>query len=336
MALCALVIGCCSGFVSVGHAQEQNSGTGPKTQLQPADPAPEGSLFNLPAPTLGGRQFWGDVTFRHGWRIQQNVFTEHFRLLDPRDVRQAWGSRAACEAELNKQQFPTMTGDAVVVIHGIIRSSKSFAGLQKQVQGQGMHVIPFDYPSTRVPLKQSAALLDQVLKSLDGVERIHLVVHSMGGLVVRTYLQEHEPDPRLNRMVMLGVPNQGAEMANIMKDNLLYKFVYGPAGQQLVADPAGVIAKLPTPKFEFAVIAGARGTPDGWNPLIPGDDDGTVSVDAARLPGAADFMTVPALHSFLMDDATVQNATIHFLKQGSLREDGTTHPIPVKDEEPTP
>ena len=35
--------------------------------------------------TLGGRQFWGDVHYFRGWRIQQNVFTKHYRLLDPGD-----------------------------------------------------------------------------------------------------------------------------------------------------------------------------------------------------------------------------------------------------------
>ena len=51
------------------------------------------SLWNLATRTLGGLQFWGDVCAFHGWRIQHNVFTNHFRLLDPSDVRWAWGSR---------------------------------------------------------------------------------------------------------------------------------------------------------------------------------------------------------------------------------------------------
>ena len=289
----------------------------------------EGSLFNVPSPTLGGRQFWGDVTFRQGWRIQQNVFTEHFRLLDASDTRRAWGTREACQKVLDDQHLPATTGEAVVFVHGIIRSSKSFDDLQRATRDAGFAVIPFDYPSTRVSISDGAKFLTEVLDSLQGVEQIHFVVHSMGGLVVRNALKEPRPQWKLGRMVMLGVPNQGAQMANIMQDNILYKFLYGPAGQELVADPAGFIAKLPAPPMEFAVIAGARGTPDGWNPLIPGDDDGTVSVEATALPGAADFMTVPALHSFMMSHPAVQSSTLHFLRTGALHKDSPRQPIPI-------
>jgi hypothetical protein len=129
-------------------------------------------------------------------------------------------------------------------------------------------------------------------------------------------------------MVMLGVPNLGARFANLVQQNPLYRFIYGPAGQQLIEDPEGFIAGLPTPDFEFAVVSGARGTENGWNPLIPGDDDGTVSVDNTRLPGARDFLSVPVLHSFLMADDRVIEATCRFLETGCLHEDGECRPIP--------
>jgi pimeloyl-ACP methyl ester carboxylesterase len=219
-----------------------------------------------------------------------------------------------------------MRGKAVIVVHGIVRSSKSFAKLRKVLEEDGFLVVGFDYPSTRVSIDQSAEYLSQVIASLEGVEELNFVVHSMGGLLVRTYLKEHS-DPRIKRMVMLGVPNLGANMANLMQTNPLFKWVYGPAGQQLVQDPEGYIAALPTPEFEFAVIAGARGTADGWNPLISGDDDGTVEVANTRLPGAADFMTVRQLHSFLMDNPEVIAATRRFLAGGALRENGEREPI---------
>ena len=60
----------------------------------------------------------------------------------------------------------------------------------------------------------------------------------------------------------------------------------------------GVIATLPTPTFEFAIIAAARGTDDGYNPLIPGDDDGTITVESSKLPGAADFLHLAMLMAF--------------------------------------
>jgi pimeloyl-ACP methyl ester carboxylesterase len=298
------------------------------------DAASAESLWNLKTKTLGGRQFWGDVLFFRGWRIQQNVLTRHCRLIDPADVRHAWGSQEACRAQLERikaeQSLPPMEGKAVIVVHGIVRSSKSFGKLRQALEEDGYTVVGFDYPSTRVTIQQSAEFLHNVIESLAGIDEINFVVHSMGGLLVRTYLVEH-CDHRIQRMVMLGVPNYGANMANLMQSNPLFKLIYGPAGQQLVQGPEGFIAALPTPEFEFAVIAGARGTPDGWNPLIAGDDDGTVEVANTRLPGAADFMTVNQIHSFLMTNPDAIAATQRFLKTGALRESGEREPIPLAD-----
>jgi len=286
----------------------------------------------LDTPTLGGRQFWGDVLFFQGYRIQHNILTNHYRLLDAKDIRRAWGTREECQEALDKikvaQQLPAMSGKAVILIHGIFRSSKSFDPFVQQLKDEGYLVVGFEYPSTRASMEETAKYLDQVIDSLQGIEQIDLVVHSMGGLLVRSYLQQKqvERDSRLRRLVMLGVPNQGARMANLLRKNWFFQVAYGPAGQQLVDDPAGYIAQLPAPDFEFAIIAGIRGTPEGWNPLIPGDDDGTVSVAATRLPGAADFIEIPALHSTMMWNPEVIAASLRFFKTGALRADGVRSP----------
>lgn len=304
---------------------------------QENDVSAESPRLNLELKTLGGRQFWGDVAFFRGWRIQQNVLTQHYRLLDPHDVRKAWGTLDECRAALDEikadQQLPPMSGTAVVLVHGIVRSSKSFGPLRKRLEEAGNTVVGFDYPSTQVTINQAVDYLAQVLASLEGIERIDFVVHSMGGLLVRHYLQQagEQADPRIRRMVMMGVPNRGARMANVMQKNLLFRWIFGPAGQQLVEDPEGFIARLPVPAFEFGIIAGARGTPAGWNPIIPGDDDGTVSVECTRLPGACDFIEVSALHSFIMGHDAAIEATLCFLKTGRFRENGPVDPVPLPE-----
>ena len=128
-------------------------------------------------------------------------------------------------------------------------------------------------------------------------------------------------------MVMLGTPNQGAELADITQQYWILRTAGGPGARQLGTRPDGLIPKLPPPKCEFAVIAGSRGTPAGWNPLIPGDDDGTVTVESTRLPGAADFTTVRALHSRLLWNEESVTQTVNFIKEGRLRSDGEPQPI---------
>jgi hypothetical protein len=132
--------------------------------------------------------------------------------------------------------------------------------------------------------------------------------------------------------VMLGVPNQGAEMADLLRKRYAFRLLFGPAGQQLVTDPSGLIPTLPIPDFEFAIIAGARGHKAGFNPLIRGDDDVLVSVASAQLPGAADSMTVRSFHRFIPGHSDVVDATIRFLQAGCLRKDGIRQPIPRETE----
>ena len=286
----------------------------------------------VPMKTFGGRQFWGDLYYFHEWRIQQNVLTKHHRLLDGEDVRHHSGTYEECREKLDEirkeQKLPAMKGKAVVLVHGIVRSSKSFSAMEKKLKEEGYSVFGFDYPSTRVSIPESAEYLRKSIKSLEGIDEIYLVVHSMGGLVVRSMLVKGQ-DPRIKRMVMMGVPNMGAEMADAFKKNPLFKIIFGPAGQQLVTDGEGLISELPTPKFEFAILAGARGTEKGYNPLIPGDDDGTVAVSSTRLPGANDFISKPVLHSFLMFNKECIEHTSRYLKTGKFREKEPAQPIEV-------
>lgn len=312
-------------FVAALLAEEES----PKTSNDPSSVA---SAPNLPTKTLGGREFWGDVAHFHGWRIQHNVLTKHYRLIDGDDVRHAWGTREQCQAKLDEikreQKLPKMSGEGVLLVHGITRSSKSMAAYRPPLEKAGYRVFPFDYPSTRVDLDTAADYLHQVIESLDGIERLHVVAHSMGGVVTRTYRAKHQ-DERLARLVLVGSPQKGAELADLMrgKANLVFKTIFGPAGQQLVTDSDGFLKKLPTPDIEFAVIAGGH-APNGFNPLIAGDDDGIVSLESTRLPGAADFLYVESLHLALNRNESAHAATVRFLRTGKFREDGESQPIP--------
>jgi hypothetical protein len=120
-------------------------------------------------------------------------------------------------------------------------------------------------------------------------------------------------------------------LADIAQQYWIFRTVAGPSARQLRTRGDGLIANLPVPNFEFAVIAGSRGTPSGWNPLIPGDDDGTVTVASTRLPGAADFSTVRALHSRLLWNEEAISQTVSFLKEGRLCPDRETQPIKADD-----
>jgi pimeloyl-ACP methyl ester carboxylesterase len=322
---------------------------------QEADP---GRPDPLPLPTLGGKQLWADELFFHQWRIQRNVLDGHYRLLDEDNLRHASGTYRECRAALERikreRHLPPMTGKAVVVLHGLVRSRSSMKGLCRYLRQQGGYeVFNVGYPSTRDGIAEHARCLRHVLRNLDGIEEINFVAHSMGNIVVRHYLGDlarQEPwkqsagaaaadrraAARFHRFVMLGPPNQGALLASMFADNVVFKQIMGESGQQLGRDWPDLEKRLATPTFDFGVIAGGKGDQKGYSPLLPGDNDGTVTVESTKLAGARDFAVFPVLHSFIMDDDQVRQCVLRFLQQGYFTSEQGRQPLEKQPVEKQP
>ena len=310
--------------------------TVPVGAAQPATPG------GLPIPTLGGKQFWADELFFHQWRIQSNVLTGHCRLLDGNNLRHASGTFPQCHAKLQQirrdRKLPPMQGKAVIVLHGLFRSRSSMDGLCKYLQQRGGYaVFNVGYPSTRREVGGHTRALARIIENLDGVEEINFVAHSMGNIVIRHYLADQtnaatgrQPDGRIKRLVMLAPPNHGSLAAMALRENEILKAVTGEAIRQLGLDWAELEGELATPGFEFGIIAGGKGDRHGLNLLLPGDDDGTVTVASTRLAGARDFAVVPILHSFIMNDAKARQYTLRFLQRGYFISADARQPVVVE------
>ena len=215
-----------------------------------------------------------------------------------------------------------MRDDNVLLLHGIARTSTSMGRLAQAIERAGYRVLNLDYPSCVCDL---AALADHVAAHVDGWREtspgpLHLVTHSMGGLVARAWISRHAPTD-LGRIVMLAPPNHGSEIADRLERTRAYRAVFGPAGAQLgtrrdVATEALLASPLPC---EVGVIAGTRTIdPLGWLAL-PKPNDGKVSVASTRLEGMADHLVLAVTHTFLMRDPAVIAATLAFLRKGPLR-----------------
>ncbi|MBC8242728.1 MAG: hypothetical protein H8E30_19990 [Alphaproteobacteria bacterium] len=76
------------------------------------------------------------------------------------------------------------------------------------------------------------------------------------------------------------------------------------------------MGELPMLRYPFGIIAGGKGNGEGYNPLLPGDDDGTVAVSETMLTGARDFIVVPAIHAQISNDPKTIEATLNFLNSG--------------------
>jgi hypothetical protein len=301
---------------------------------------PVSALPNAVTPTLGGRQLWGDELFFHEWHIQRNALTGHYRLLDGKNRRHAWGTFEQCQAKLNdfkrQQNLSPMSGPAVIVLHGLGRNSSSMVYMARFLREQSKYsVFNVTYPTTRGSVEAHAQSLARIVQRLEGIDEIHFVAHSLGNLVIRHWLADQcqnggKADVRVKRIVMLGPPNNGARIAEVLGRNFVFDAVIGKSGTQLARSWNDLQGRLCVPQCEFAVIAGGRGGPTGYNPLLAGDNDLVVTVESAKLPGAKDFAVLPVIHTTMMDDAKVQEYTLRFFEHGYLVAADKRQPIPAE------
>lgn len=296
------------------------------------------STFPWTAKTLGGIQLWTDEWLHRGWRIQRHAWTGRYRLLDEANCRRAAGTEAECQAAVAKLQeqgcLPEISSRIVILLHGIARSRRCMSRLASYLRDHSDYTIfNMGYASTRFPLKHHAAALARVVNNIGPeVEEIHFVTHSMGGLVVRHFLADtaanQTSDPRIRRLVMIGPPNHGSRMAHLLDYCPAFGWIWGSSGRQM-ARWQEIQSDLATPPLEFGIVAGGTGKPRGRNPLLPGDDDLTVSIEETRLAGAHDFIVLPFIHS-LFSSPQICHAVLHFLDHGHFVSESARQPIPTQ------
>ncbi len=292
----------------------------------------------IPTPMLGGAQFWSDQHFFNPWRIQRRANSDECRLVDELEWQHAIGTFEACLAKLKQikreQDSAPTRGKAVVLLHGLAapRWSMHLLGRHLAKHG-GYEIFNVEYASTRCGIDDHAKSLASVLKSLEGIEEINLIGHSMGNIVIRRYLAGQTKDggwsldPRIHRVVMIAPPNHGSITAVRLSNQGWFKTVFGTPGQQLGVDWKDLEGRLATPEVEFGIIAGGLGNKIGFNLRLPGDDDGRITVTTTRLAGAADFVVVPALHEFAANDTRVFDYTLRFVRDGCFVSPEKRQPI---------
>lgn len=215
------------------------------------------------------------------------------------------------------------TDEQVILIHGLGRSRQAMWRLARYCQRAGFVTHSLSYPTLFRELSNCQDKLFSQLQRVTAAPQLaktHFICHSMGGLMLRSYL-ETEPGrallPKLGQVVMLGTPNQGTQIVDCLSR---YPW-FAKLGEATRYLGTGVTAEhvwrttLPEPPFRAGIIAGSKGL-NITDQFFGEANDGLVPVSSTKLSNMADFITVPCSHGLLRYHSQVCRQSVHFIRHG--------------------
>lgn len=216
-------------------------------------------------------------------------------------------------------QVTVSAAHGVVLLHGLGRSRRSMQPMARALMANGYRVHNIGYESRSAGIASLATRVARIIAGIEPGTSLHFVTHSLGGILLRVAVsQQLLPLHRIVRVVMLGPPNQGSEVADALSRLPVVRTVYrlgtGPAGRELGV--FGIAGQLPPLPFDTGIIAGSRSVNPLLSLLLPGPNDGKVTVAHASVSGMRDFVVMPHSHPFLMRMPAVIRQTISFLETG--------------------
>jgi pimeloyl-ACP methyl ester carboxylesterase len=202
---------------------------------------------------------------------------------------------------------------AVVYVHGLWMPGFEGALLRRRLRVQrGFVTYRYGYHSVRDPMPALIAGLRQLIARIDAPQ-VHLLGHSLGGLVVLRFLQRYAM-PQLGRVVFLGTPCAGSSVARRLALWKVGEKMLGPVACEELLQARS--SRWDQPR-ELGIIAGTR--PVGLGQLLltfPDANDGTVAVSETELPGASARLCLPVTHSGMLLSARVAQEAGSFLQHG--------------------
>ena len=211
---------------------------------------------------------------------------------------------------------PDPAREAVVLIHGMKRTGRSMRKMARAMNEAGYNAVVCSYPSDRSVHATATNLFAALTPVIDAAPRVHFVTHSLGGILVREAFRDGGAPANLGRVVMLGPPNGGSQHIDRFAGLPLFETLWGTPSSELGTGPDTLPARLPPIDFPCGVIAGTNPGILGW--MLPGENDGKVTVASAGAGNPSEVLVLPTGHTWMMrNDAVISNA-LHFLKTGTF------------------
>jgi len=184
---------------------------------------------------------------------------------------------------------------------------------------EGFKVYCITYASTKHPLQYFFESVGEALKTLphDEVSKLHILTHSMGGVILRGALEYFTPQS-LGHIVMLSPPNKGSEIVDRFRKFQWFGRLFGPAALQLSTDST-LLKQLPIPKAPLGIIAATRSSVLFTPFIFMSANDGRVAVKRMRMAGMDDFVTLKTGHIAMLFNRDVAKEALYFMRHGFFK-----------------
>lgn len=207
----------------------------------------------------------------------------------------------------------------VVLLHGYGRSASAMRPMKKRFEQAGYQVHVVEYSSLMSSMDEIehevAGQINHIVKTSPA--KIHFVGHSLGGLLIRSYLGKNQVKT-LGRVVTLGSPNQGTAVVEYFEQKWWFRFA-GSAARSLSSEGSPFLKNLPQPTYPLGVIAGVSKYPFIKKSKLKSPHDGLVSLESTKVEGMTDFAVVKANHTALRYNQKVFNHILTFLQHGAFK-----------------
>ena len=203
----------------------------------------------------------------------------------------------------------------IVLVHGLWNRGWSMTAMAKRLRARGHQVLVFSYPTRGDDLDGHADDL-YILLTRTKADSLHLVGHSMGGLVILNMLSRYDELPP-GRVVLMGSPVKGSGAVKRLEKLPGQKFLFGKVRDNLLQG----VEHTPQGR-DTGVICGTRALGFGQISGRPDEpNDGSVTVSETQLDGLTDSIELPVAHSEMLVSTKVVEQVEQFLLYGMFRKE---------------
>ena len=208
---------------------------------------------------------------------------------------------------------PDSTSINIILVHGLWNRGWSMTAMAKRLRSRGHNVMIHSYPTRAETLDGHADDLHTFLLA-NKAHELHLVGHSMGGLVILNMFSRYDDLPP-GRIVLMGTPVKGASILKRLEKLPAQDFIFGKSRDSLLKG----FQHTPQGR-ETGMIRGNRAF--GLGQIVGGHDeasDGSITISETELDGLKDSIELNVSHSVMLVSSEVVEQVEQFLLHGEFK-----------------